>query len=174
MKIRTERLILEPLGIKHFQTACKYMTDPENAKMMIFLPCDDDKEVMDYLRKADIQWEKEEPDYLDAAIMLDGVHIGAVSIEFVDNRKTGEFGWIIDRNYWGNGYTIEAVKPFIEYCRRKYGLTHYIAHADSENYASIRIMEKLGMTFVSICGGRKNRISNDIGEEVMYELFISG
>ncbi len=172
MIIKTDRLILEPLGIKHFKTACKYMTDAENAEMMIFLPCGDDKEVTDYLRKAAMQWEKEKPEYLDVAVILDGVHIGAVSIEFVDNGKTGEFGWIIDRNYWGNGYTFEAVKAFMEYCRENYGLTHYIAHADSENHASIRIMEKLGMTFLNIYSGRKNRISDEIRKEVMYELFI--
>ena len=172
MIIKTDRLILEPLGTKHFPAACKYMTDPENARMMIFLPCENDKEVMDYLHKAYMQWEKGKPEYLDAAIILDGIHIGAVSIEFVNNGKTGELGWIIDRNYWGNGYTFEAAKSFMEYCREKYNLTHYIAHADSENRSSIRIMEKLGMTLVNIYSGRKNRISDEIRKEVMYELFI--
>ena len=67
MNIQTERIKLEPLGTKHFNTTCRYSTDPENTKMMCFLPCDSDDEVMNYLRKCEIQWTMETPEYLDAA-----------------------------------------------------------------------------------------------------------
>lgn len=171
MLIETERLILEPLGVKHFETACQYSLNPENAKMMCFLPCDSAEEVCDYLLKCEKQWQKDRPEYIEMAVLLDGVHIGAVSVEFAENGTVGELGWIINKNYWGSGYTVESAKALVDYCEEKYGLTHYIAHADSENYSSIRVMEKLGMKFVKQYSGRKNRISDEIREEVLYEMW---
>ena len=172
MKIITERLMLEPLTVKHYETTLKYSTDPENTKMMCFLPCDDGEEVMRYLKKCEVQWQKERPEYLDAAILVAGVHIGAVSIEFQENGTVGEFGWIINNLYRGKGYTVEAAKAFMKYCTERFGIYRYIAHADSENCASIRVMEKLGMNFVNISGERKNRNSDEERKECLYELII--
>ena len=172
MQLKTERLILEPLSAKHYETTFRYSTDPENTKMMVYLPKESEEEVRDYLLKCEKQYQKDIPEYLEMAILLDGIHIGAVSIEFVDNNSVGELGWIISRDYWGNGYTVEAARALIDCCKEQYGLTHYIAHADSENHASIRVMEKLGMKFVKKYGGRKNRISDEIRDEVLYEISL--
>ena len=172
MLVKTKRLTLEPYGTKHYDTAVIYSTDPENTKMMCFFLFDSKEEVMEYLRKCEIQWKKEKPAYLDAAILLDGRHIGAVSVEFLENGTVGELGWIIQKNFWGSGYAYEAAEAFMEYCTRQFGIRKYIAHADSENAASIRVMEKLGMKFVSVTDGRKNRLSDELCKEVLYEMQI--
>ncbi len=172
MKIYTERLMLEPLGTKHYKTTYRYSTDPENTEMMCYLPCDSGEEVMDYLIKCEKQWQMEKPEYLDAAVMLDGVHIGAVSIELLDNYTTGEFGWIIDKNYWGRGYAAEAARYFMQYMKDRFCLKKFIAHADSENTASVKVMEKLGMKRSSFHGGRKNRNSDEDRTEYLYEISL--
>ena len=173
MNIQTERIKLEPLGTKHFNTTCRYSTDPENTKMMCFLPCDSDDEVMNYLRKCEIQWTMETPEYLDAAILSEGVHVGAVSIELLDNCTVGEFGWIIDKNYWGRGFAVEAAEAFMKYVNNCFGLKRFIAHADADNSSSIRVMEKLGMRKKSISSGRKNRSSEEERMECLYELDLT-
>lgn len=170
MKLKTERLTLEPLGIPHFKTACQYSLNPENAKMMVYLPYESEEEVRAYLVKCEQQWKKDRPEYIEMAILLDGVHIGSVSVDFLDWKGIGELGWILNKDYWGNGYTVEAARGLVDYCKEKYGLIHYVAHADSENHASVRIMEKLGMKFVKKYSGRKNRISDEIRDEVLYEI----
>ena len=170
MKIQTERLELVPFSCEHYKTALRYSTDPENTSMMCFLPCDNGEEVMDYLKKCEKQWQLDAPEYLDAAILLDGVHIGSVSIELLDNGRTGELGWIIDKAYWGKGYAPEAAAAYMEYFRKRFGITNYIAHADAENTASRRVMEKLGMKCRSVHGGRKNRISEEERMECLYEM----
>ncbi len=170
MILKTKRLTLVPLGTAHLEGARIYSLDPENTKMMCFLPCDDEREVMDYLLKCEEQWRKEEPEYLDAAILLGGVHIGAVSIEFLEGGTVGELGWIINKQYWGHGYAVESASVFMEFVREKYGITRFIAHADSENTASRRAMEKLGMRLVETYGGRRNRSSDEERMECLYEM----
>lgn len=170
MKLFTERLVLVPLGTKHYNITKKYSTDPENTKMMCFLPCDDEKEVMDYLEKCEAQWKREKPEYLDAAIILDDCHIGAVSIEFSEDHSTGELGWIIDKEHWGRGYAAEAAICFMDHIAGCFDTTRFIAHADAENYASIRVMEKIGMQIKSKYSGRRNRNSTEDSDEVLYEI----
>ncbi len=172
MILKTKRLMLEPLGTKHYESTLKYSTDPENTRMMCFLPCDDGKEVMSYLEKCERQWEMESPEYLDAALICDGVHIGAVSIEFLENGTVGEFGWIIDKRYWGRGYAAEGICAFMKYVYGTYGIDHYIAHCDSENHASVRVMEKIGMIMKKRYRGRKNRGSEEIRDEMLFELYL--
>jgi len=170
MKIKTERLVLEPLGTKHYESTLKYSTDPGNTRMMCFLPCDDGTEVMDYLRNCEIQWQRYMPKYLDAAVILDEVHIGAVSVELLEGNKVGELGWILDKHYWGNGYAVEAAKAFIEYIKERFGIDHFIAHCDGDNQLSARALEKLGMTLKESYNGRKNRNSAEERIELLYEL----
>ena len=170
MILKTGRLMLEPYSVRHYETAAAYSTDPENTKMMCFMPCESGEEVMDYLRKCELQWSMEKPEYLDAAVILDGRHIGSVSIEFLEDRTAGELGWIINKTEWGRGYAYEAAAAFMKYCSEKFCIKKYIAHADSENTASVRVMEKLGMKLVSVSGNRKNRGSDELRSEVLYEL----
>ncbi len=172
MLIKTKRLTLEPLSVRHFESTKVYSTDPENTRMMCFLPCDSVEEVLDYLKKCDIQWSANAPEYLDAALILDGEHIGAVSIEILEDGSIGELGWIIRKNYWGKGYAVEGAEAFIGYFKERFGITHYIAHCDADNTASIRVMEKLGMDLKDRYYGRKNRNSENICYECLYELFV--
>lgn len=57
----------------------------------------------------------------------------------------------------------------MEYCRAS-GPSRFIAHCDSENTASRRVMEKLGMSLREISHGRKNRSSDEERDECLYEL----
>ena len=60
----------------------------------------------------------------------------------------------------------------MDYCAKRFHIRHFIAHCDSENNASMRVMEKLGMNIAKRYQGRKNRNSEEISEESLYELFM--
>lgn len=47
-----------------------------------------------------------------------------------------------------------------------------VAHCDSENVSSYRVMEKLGMKFVSKTQGRRNKSSDEEREDLKYVLEI--
>lgn len=59
-------------------------------------------------------------------------YFGAVSMHF--ENDTGELGWII---------------------------SHFLAHCDTENIASYKVMEKLGMNKTGEWGGRRNRFASE-------------
>ena len=74
------------------------------------------------------------------------------------------------RDYHNYGYATEAAKATMKYAKEQLGLTHFIAHCDSENTASENVMKKIGMTRVSCHGGRKNKGSDEERWEYLYEV----
>jgi RimJ/RimL family protein N-acetyltransferase len=58
-----------------------------------------------------------------------------------------EIGWRLARQSWGNGYASEAAQAALDFGLRKRGLSEIVGVYQSENHASGRIMQKLGMQF---------------------------
>lgn len=51
------------------------------------------------------------------------------------------------KRYWGKGYATEASKVCLEYGFETLNLSRIIAKAMPDNTGSIKVMQKLGMTF---------------------------
>ena len=170
MEIKTSRLVLSPLGIKYLESTHEYASDREATIYMMFLPNDTVEETAEFLKNADTEWNKPSPEFYEFAILLDQRHIGAVSLYLNESRTTAEFGWILHRNFWRQGIITEAAKALLDYSVNVLNIHHFIAHCDSENIASYKVMEKLGMVRTQCCGGRKNKSSDEIREEYLYEL----
>ena len=172
MEIQADRIILKPLGMKYLDSVNEYAMDKDNTTYMLFLPNDSVQDTINFLKAAEIEWEKELPAFYEFAIIYDGIHIGTVSLYPNDDRTSAEFGWIINKKYWNQGFAYEAACALLEYTVKELGIRHFIAHCDTENNASWRVMEKLGMKRVSEIGGRKNKQFDKMSREYMYELKI--
>ena len=53
IEIKTERLVLKPLGIKYLDTVNEYAVDKENTRYMLYLPNETAEETVDFLVKVD-------------------------------------------------------------------------------------------------------------------------
>ena len=80
----------------------------------------------------------------------------------------------MNKRYWGNGFACEAAQAIVDYFAAHMGMTHFIAHCDTENAASYRVMEKLGMVKTGEWGGRRNRSALEDTFEYQYELAVHG
>ncbi|MBO4876858.1 MAG: GNAT family N-acetyltransferase [Ruminococcus sp.] len=170
MTIKTERLILEPISQKHFLSTHCFASDPANTRFMMYLPFADTEETQEFITEAAEEIKKEKPSYYEMAVMYGGVHIGTVSLYLSEDRTSSEVGWIMDRQYQGQGFASEAASALIRYAADVLGIHHFSAHCDTENTASRRVMEKLGMELKSEHGGRKNRLSDEERREYLFEL----
>lgn len=172
MKIKTERLTLVPISEAFLDSACAYAMNADNARLMVYLPKEDRDEVREFLHSAGREWQKPQPDICEFAVLRDGEHIGGMTMYFEGDYTRGELGWIIRRDCWGKGYAVEAAKGLMEHFRKTMGLDRFIAHCDSENTASKRVMEKLGMHYVETHGGRFNRLTEGERRECLYEIIF--
>lgn len=170
IEIFTKRLRLKPLGSEYLQTVNDYAMDYENTKYMCRLPNKTTEETARFLKNAEAEWAKKEPEYYEFAILYENKHIGAVSVYF--EKGIGELGWIVNKKYWGNGFAYEAAESLVKYFIDNMGTDHFIAHCDTENIASYKVMEKLGMVRTGEWGGRRNRSAVQDTFEYQYELIV--
>ncbi|MGN0299441.1 MAG: GNAT family N-acetyltransferase [Lachnospiraceae bacterium] len=173
IELQTERLVLKPLGLQYLESVHSYASDIENTRYMLHLPNTSIEETAAFLRGADMEWNKNQPEFYEFAVFYENHPIGAVSIYLEDDVKTGELGWILDKKYWNKGIVTEAARELISFSVRRCGITHFIAHCDTENLASCCVMEKLGMRRTGEYGGRKNKASSEERREYQYELYAS-
>jgi len=171
MIIRTNRLTLCPIGPEYLESSFAYTSDAESNRFMMFLPVETLAEQADLLAKAAAEWQKAAPSYYDFAILMDGLHIGGITLYRVDGRDDAlELGWVLHRDYHHQGIAFEAASALMEAARQTFGTTAFIACCDSENLPSRRLMERLGMRCIRRDGTRKNRSSDEVRREYVYEI----
>jgi ribosomal-protein-alanine N-acetyltransferase len=77
-----------------------------------------------------------------------------------DRFKIGEFYYKFYPKYWGKGFATETAKAIIELGFEKFDLHRIEAGVATENIASVRVLEKSGMT----CEGIRRKILPIRGE----------
>lgn len=170
MEINTPRLLLRPITMEDLATTHAYVSDAENTRYMMFLPSESVEETAQGIAESVTEWEKPQPARREFAIVHKGMHIGAMTIFFQQDRTEAELGWVLHRSACGFGYATEAARALAEYARAHWGVRRLFACCDSENTASFRVMEKLGMHRVSATAGRRNRSMSDERVELVYEV----
>ena len=144
MEIYTKRLVLRPLAPDDLQTTHEYASDKDTCKYMIFMPNRTIDETAEFLQAVERNWNAEKPLSYEFAICVDGRHIGAISIA-LETESVGEIGWVLNSAYRRCGYCTEAAKAIVCFAKATLKLDKLVAHCDTRNVASYRVMEKLGM-----------------------------
>jgi len=62
-------------------------------------------------------------------------------------KEDWEFVYFLNRNNWGKGYATEIARRIIKYGFEELNLSEVFATVDDEHSASIRVLEKTGMSF---------------------------
>ena len=169
--LKTRRLLLRPLGTGDLETVHAYASVRENCLYMMHCPNDSREETLGFLQAVEAEWQKERPGFYEFAVTLEGRQIGAVSVYPDEAGVSGELGWILHRDYWGQGYAAEAAGAVRDFALGELGLRRLTAHCDARNTGSFRIMEKLGMTRAEGVGVRRNRaFPGEDASELTYIL----
>lgn len=70
------------------------------------------------------------------------------------------------------GFGCEAAYAASNFALNVLHAKELVAHCDAANFASRRIMEKLGMELVSTQPGRRNRLASKESQEALYRLSV--
>ena len=79
--------------------------------------------------------------------LKDGTYIGWCGLRFFPENNEVDLGYRFMKKYWGQGYASEASRICLKYGFETLKLKCIIAKAMPENIASIKVMQKLFMTF---------------------------
>ncbi|HEX5871027.1 MAG TPA: GNAT family protein [Longimicrobium sp.] len=147
MILHTERLVLRELTADDWPAVFAYENDP---RYLRFYERDEVTERQcQALVYQFILWQGEQPrSRAQLAITLadTGELIGNVGVR----RETAEepmadMGFELSPDHWGRGYATEAARAMVDWGFGEWGLDRIHAHCVSENTASARVLERLGM-----------------------------
>ena len=70
------------------------------------------------------------------------------SVDGVGQMVGREIGYVLSKDYWGQGLMPEAVKAVINYCFETAGCDYLLCSCSPQNIQSARVIEKCGFRFV--------------------------
>jgi RimJ/RimL family protein N-acetyltransferase len=89
--------------------------------------------------------------------------IGWCGLKYSPDKNEYDIGFRFQRNYWNKGYATETSKKCLAFGFSELGIKKVVGRAMKENIGSIKVLEKIGMTF-------KENFDFEGSEGVIYEL----
>ncbi len=161
--LETDRLILRPITLNDAEDLFEYASDPENTKHTF--PTHQSIEETEWV----ISNLFMSAPLGNFAIELkeSGKMIGTCDLRVNEGEKSAELAYAINKKYWGNGYAPEAAKRLLELAFQDLKIERLWAKFSSENPASGRVMEKIGMEKEGTLRHTKN-LCGDFVDQVVY------
>jgi RimJ/RimL family protein N-acetyltransferase len=145
-ELETERLHLRPFCLDHLDRLAEIHCDP---LVMRFLGgrTRDRAETLTRLETNIRTWNEHGFGMFAAFEKTTGVMIGRCGLAFLDNTPEIEVGYMLARDYWGQGYATESARACLRFGFVDRAMNRIVAVAHPENMASRHVIEKMGMCF---------------------------
>lgn len=142
----TDRLTLRPMTVDDIPRFLEFRNEPAVTRWLIVTTTDEDA-----LRSRLTASDRSRS--LSFAVDLDGVLIGTVDLGIADGlgqpgmptATEGDIGYIFDPAFGGHGYASEATRAVVDHAFGTLGLRRLTAGCYTDNVASARVLEKVGM-----------------------------
>jgi [ribosomal protein S5]-alanine N-acetyltransferase len=89
--------------------------------------------------------------------------LGWCGLKYSPELDEVDIGFRFFKKYWNQGFATESAKACLEYGFEKLQLSKIVGRAMEENIASIKVLEKIGMTFSKKC-------EFELHKGVLYEI----
>ncbi len=145
--LKTKRLLIRPLVESDADSIFSIYSDPETMKYWNTEPWDDSSKSKPFIQK-DIE-ALLSGSYLRLGVesKKEGELIGNCSLfSFHEQCKRAEIGYILGRNFWGQGFMREALTALIDYAFEDLLLHRIEADIDPRNIGSAKILNRLGFS----------------------------
>ena len=74
--------------------------------------------------------------------------LGWCGLKFTPELNEYDIGFRFFKKYWNKGYATEAARACVDLGFNHYNLTTIVGRARKENIGSIRVLEKIGLTYL--------------------------
>ena len=146
--LETEHLLLRRMKIEDVDDMFAYACSADVTRYLTWNPHADRSYTREYLTY--VQKQYEDGEFYDWAITKsdDKKMIGTCGFTRFDfNSNFAEVGYVLNPEYWGQGYATEALKAVIKFGFENLALRRIEARHIEGNIASRRVMERVGMTY---------------------------
>ena len=164
--IETERTYLRRLTIEDAENFYRLNLDEEVVKFTGDPPFESIDAARDFLRDYD-QYERYGVGRWGVINKIEHKFIGWCGLKYSPDVDEYDIGLRFFREYWNKGYATETAKACINFEFTELGLNRIVGRAMKQNGASIKVLDKIGMTFHKTFG------FNSHNKGVIYEITIN-
>ncbi|WP_150285586.1 GNAT family N-acetyltransferase [Rummeliibacillus sp. TYF-LIM-RU47] len=136
-----ERILLRPVSFDDAEDMFEYTSDEETTRFL-YAEHKDLNQTKNFIANYFI---KEPIGKYAIVIKESSKMIGAIEFRVHEHNHSGELGYTMNRQYWGNGYATEAGELILDLAFNILGLERVFAAYEVKNVASGRVLERLGM-----------------------------
>jgi RimJ/RimL family protein N-acetyltransferase len=147
----TERLVLRRPTLSDAAEIFAYANDPEVTRYMVWPMHTKIEESAAFLEACGPRWEAGEEYCWAITVKPEERAVGMIGCRV--REYAADFGYVLHRAFWGQGYATEAARAVVMWLRSLSGVYRVWATCDAENLASVRVLEKTGLS----CEGRLRR-----------------
>jgi RimJ/RimL family protein N-acetyltransferase len=159
--LETERTILRNLTIDDAEEFYALNLDKEVLKHTGDKPFENIQAAKDFLTNYD-QYKKYGVGRLAVIEKATSKFIGWCGLKYNPDKDEYDIGFRFFREYWNKGFATETAKRCIDYGFNELSIARIVGRAMKENNASIKVLEKIEMTF-------KETFNFDGQDGVIYE-----
>jgi ribosomal-protein-alanine N-acetyltransferase len=137
------RIRLRQPRLSDAEAIFEFASDPEVTRYLSWRVCTSIEQITEQTSRLGRRWVSGEFEWV---ITLPGEDraIGMASC-YVD-RHAADFGYFVSRSHWRNGYATEAAQGIVDWAISIPTIWRVWATCDVENLASVRVLEKVGLT----------------------------
>ena len=146
---QTPRLILRRFTEADAPLLLQLNSDPEVVKYVHEPPLETEEQALNILVNVIMPQYKNDLGRWAMHTKSDNAFIGWCGLKYRPEYDEVDLGYRMIKTAWGTGYATEAAKKTLEYGFNTLNLKIITGRAHIENIASIKILEKLGMNFIS-------------------------
>lgn len=141
----TERLTMrKPRVIDGPEVFASYASDPETTRFLSWTAYTALEPLTRFLSDRVRDWEQGGPTFTWLmCIRGETTPIGSIGVTL--DGHGAMFGYVLGKNYWRRGLTVEPLLFLMEWAFTQPKIFRVWAYCDAENIASSRVMEKAGM-----------------------------
>lgn len=143
--LETSRLYLRELTLKDFSNLCRSLQDKET--MYAYEHAFSDEEVQAWLDKQLLSYRQNGFGLWAVIHKEDNIFLGqcGITLQNLHGNLVPEIGYVFQKDFWHNGYALEAAAACKEYAFSKLGFAKVYSIIRENNLASQRLALKNGM-----------------------------
>ncbi len=147
-RLETDRLTLRPFQDKDIETFSLYRSDPEVARYQGWIAPFRIEQAAKFIKDMQSKTPGQPGQWYQIALELkaSGQMIGDCAFQrLLEDPRQAEIAFTLARSFQGHGYGTEAVTRLIGYLFETLKLHRIRANTDPANFASGRLLQRLGM-----------------------------
>ncbi len=142
----TPRLLLRRLSHRDAPDVFAYACDPEVTRYLPWARHTDMAETNAFIASSAAAVERDEIADWGIALRATNRVIGTIGVVRCDrDHGWAEIGYVLQRDFWNQGIATESCRAVLGFCFNEVGFHRVQARCCTDNAASARVMEKIGM-----------------------------